>query len=519
MGSDWSVFDASPDAFLFAEEERIVWASAGAGRMLDATPQALVGRALEELLGHGERERLRVVELQRKDGWDIPATCRVRFVRVSDGREVSADLRISAVPARGPNALILSARDVTDGTRAEQLMGQLARLSASGTAMLDANALLEASEPLFIALGWKVAFTELLEQGSITLRVLAAAPGDPVGDYARSIVGVPMPLAKTPVLAEVVRTGRAIFLDNLPTLGEGPERHATALGASMTRAQVIRSAWCPVLTDGRMTHLLTVVGRDLTEHDFVAVQLFAAQVGAANRVAQLRAEVVHRERLAAVGQMAAVLAHEVRNPLAVMFNALAGLRRPANAPQGGAELLGIIQEEAERLQRLVTDLLDFARPSAPQMQALTVTEVIKQAIAAARQDPACPDAREVVLDIAPNLPMALSDAHFLRHALVNLIVNAHQSVTPGGKVTLSAARSGDRELRIEVHNDGTPIPPERAARIFEPFYTTKATGTGLGLAVVRRLLGDLDGRVALEPSNDGVSFALWLPIISERATA
>lgn len=517
MPFDSTVFDASPDAFLLVEEETITWVSEGAARMLGAASAAIVGRPISDLLGAGERERLRLLETQRQEGWDIPATCRVRFVRVSDQKEVTTDLRMARVPERGALTFILSARDVSDVTRAEHLMGTLAQLSASGTAMLDANALLDASESLFEALGWKVAFTEITEGGSVTVRMLAAPPGDPVGDYARSIIGVRMPFEKTPVLAEVVRTGRPIFLDNLPTLGEGPERNATALGASMARARLIRSAWCPVLTNGRITHLLAVTGRDLTEHDFVAIQLFAAQVGAANRVSQLRAEVVHRERLAAVGEMAAVLAHEVRNPLAVMFNALSGLRRPANAPPTGQELLAIIQEEAERLQRLVSDLLDFARPSAPQMQAVSVASVMRQAIDAAAQDPACPAAREVTLDAPSTLPQARTDPHLLRRALVNLLVNAHQCVVGDGKVTMSAAMSSKSELRILIHNDGTPIPAENAERIFQPFYTTKATGTGLGLAVVRRLLDDLEGRIELDPSETGTTFSLWLPIVSERA--
>jgi signal transduction histidine kinase len=515
MPFDATIFDASPDAFLLVEDENISWASGGAARMLGALPAAIVGRSLAEILGAGERERLHIIESQRQEGWDIPATCRVRFIRVSDRKEVSTDLRMARIPGRGSQAFILSARDVSDVTRAEELMGRLAQLSANCSTMIDANALLDASEPLFEALGWIVAFTEITEHGSVTVRMLAASPGDPVGDYGRSIIGVPMPFEKTPVLAEVVRTGRPIFLDNLPTLREGPERHAVAFAASMARAHLIRSAWCPVITDGRLTHLFAVTGRDLTEHDFVAVQLFAAQLGAANRVAQLRAEVVQRERLAAVGEMAAVLAHEVRNPLGIIFNALSGLRRPSNAPPSGEALLAIIQEEAERLRRLVSDLLDYARPSTPQMQAVSITSVMKQAIAAAAQDPTCPDGREVALDVPPDLPLVRTDPHLLRRALVNLLVNAHQCVSDGGRVTLSARAVGS-ELRIRVHNEGASIPPESAARVFEPFYTTKATGTGLGLAVVRRLLEDLGGRVDLDESETGTSFSLWLPIVNHQ---
>ena len=172
--------------------------------------------------------------------------------------------------------------------RAEDLVGRLAQLPSG---MEGANALLDASEPVFVALGWVLAFTEILDGGSRTLRVLAPE-GDPVGEYGRSLVGRVMPLAATPVLAEVVRTGTPLFLDNLPTTQRGSVRGAVALSDSMDRARVARSAWCPIHADGRVTHLLSATGADITEHDFVAIQVFSSQLGAAGRLRALRMEMV-----------------------------------------------------------------------------------------------------------------------------------------------------------------------------------------------------------------------------------
>ncbi|MBX3205689.1 MAG: hypothetical protein KF764_11520 [Labilithrix sp.] len=504
---DLAVFDALPDALLVVRAEHIAWANEAASALLGGP---LLGVAFEDVLAPGERHRLGLLEQQREVGWALPATCRVRFLRISDREEITTDLRFGQ---RG-DTLIVSARDVTDVTRAEGLMGTLAQTFARGTALLDAEELLAATEATFLALGWIVAYTELVPGGSITRRVMSAAD-DPVGDYGRSIIGLNMPYAKTPILAEVVRTGRPVFLDNLPTLLTGAARAATALGASMERAQIIRSAWCPVLTNGRLTHLLAVTGRDLTEHDFVAVQLFAAQIGAANHMQALRSELVHKERLAAVGEMAAVMAHEVRNPLGIIFNALAGLRKKRSDAGATPELLDIIHEEAERLRRLVTDLLDFSRPSAVELESVALAPLLRHAIEAACLDPTFGGAaKHVALEMPDELPVVETDPGLLRRALVNLLVNALQNVDDPGHVSLTVALDED-QIHLRIHNDGPTISPEVASRVFEPFFTTRASGTGLGLAVVRRIASDLGGGVRLEREDPtGTTFSLRLPVRS-----
>jgi PAS domain S-box-containing protein len=509
---DPAILDALPDALIVARDGVVEWASGAAARMLGAASASLPRRTLASLLAAGEGERLRTMCDQRATGWAVPESCRLRFLR-EDGGEVGADVRFALTRADGAELLVIAARDATEIARAEALMGRLAELSARQGAMLDADALLDASEPVFAALGWRGGFTEMLEDGSITRRALGAAPGDPVGDYARSLVGRWVPLDRTPILAEIKRTDRALFLDNVPGLLPGAPRAAVALSESMERARLTRSAWCPVRVGGRTTHLLSITGKDLTEHDFVAIQLFAGQIGAALQASQLRAELVRRARLAAVGEMAAVLAHEVRNPLGVIFNALGTMRRVGPADPSAGALLDIVGEEASRLRKLVTDLLDFARPPAPTVEPTTLAPVVQQAVEAATRDPACAD-----VDVRPelvlpaDLPEVATDASLLRRALVNLLVNALKHTRRGGSVRVVVSRAGADTVAIRIENDGEPIAPEHVARVFEPFFTTKATGTGLGLAIVRRIVEDLRGRVDLEPRAEGAAFTLRLPV-------
>lgn len=507
---DPAVFDALPDALLVVRDDRVAWASAATYRMLRAPEGTLLGRSLATLMLPGDRERLSVLEQQRAEGWQVPETCRVQFLR-EDGVRVKADLRFDLSTEGGSPSLVLAARDVTESERAETLIGRLAELPSQQGVMLDEHALLDASEPIFQALGWRGAFTEILEEGSITRRVLAALPGDPVGDYGRTLVGHFVPLDRTPILAEVKRKGRAIFLDNVPGSLSGPPKEAVALSESMERARLGRSVWCPVRVSGKTTHLLALSGRDLTEHDFVAIQLFAAQIGLAIQTSRLRAELVRRERLAAVGEMAAVLAHEVRNPIGIIVNALGSLRRLCNGQEEPALLLDIVAEEAERLRRLVGDLLEFARPPAPDRMAVDLPPVLAQVAEAARHDPAqATHGTPIDVRLPPELPMVDTDAALLRRALVNLAVNALQHVTAGGRVTIEARPAAETVL-VRVHNDGPPIPADVAPRVFEPFFTTRATGTGLGLAIVRRIVEDLGGQVRLEPGGPGVTFTVELP--------
>ena len=507
------VLDSLPDAFLIIRaDDRVAWVNTAAARLLGSKREDVIGRAFDSLLASGERERLRLLARQRRDGWDLPKTCRLRFLRLHDGAEVVTEVRFSEAADQEGELLVLSARDMTEPLRAEELMGRIAQLSGEGAPPLDVDALLEASEPLFAALGWGAALIELVPGACIPRKTLAAPPGDPVGEFVRALHGQRMPLERTPIVERVLKTGRGVFLDNVPTYTPALEGTTTELGQAMERARVMRSAWCPVVSDGKMTHVFAVTGRDLTEHDFVAIQLFSAQLGATLRMTELSAQLVQTERLAAVGEMAAVMAHEVRNPIAVIFNALSGLQRALHPQSDGPLLLEIVRQEADRLRRLVTDLLDFSRPSTPKMQLVTLGPLVHEAVADAREDPTCAEhPRQIAVDVDGECPPVRTDPLLLRRALVNVVLNALQSAPTDGKVSISVHAADKQHVRVRIHNDGPPVPREIAGRIFDPFFTTRPTGVGLGLAMARLVVGQIEGRIELEPGDSGTSFAILLP--------
>lgn len=229
-----------------------------------------------------------------------------------------------------------------------------------------------------------------------------------------------------------------------------------------------------------------------------------------------QSRLVQRERLAALGELSAVMAHEVRNPLGVIFNSLGSLERMLR-PSGDAKLLlDIVREESDRLNRIVGDLLDFARPMTLAPRPVPLDRLLDEAwtAAATASDAAAIEVRRA---IEPGLPMLEADGRLLRQALVNVMVNAIQAMPQGGSVTLRAraAELGPAQpaVDLEVEDTGVGLGTLDASRAFEPFFTSKATGTGLGLAVVRRIIEEHGGTVSLRPgARGGAVFATRLPV-------
>lgn len=498
--------ELGPDAIVAADKGVITWANVVAHQLLAAAPGALVGSALSRWVPAPELERVKTILGQRTQAFpELPETFRLQLVN-GLGQPLTVDARFS----HRDEVLVFSLRDATENARAEALMSRLATLSRTGRGLQGANTVLDAAEPVFLELGWRGAFTRIVPGGSVTLRAVACPPGDPVGEYAQTLVNRFVPRSATPVLEEVMRAGHGLFLDNVPGFLAGPVSAAQKLSQSLTQGRVYRSAWCPVLDgQGEITHLLAMAGRGMTERDFLALQLFATQLGEANELSRLRIELVKRERLAAVGEMSAVIAHEMRNPLGVVFNAANGLRRTVSG-EPAQMLLTSLMEEAERLRSLTTDLLDFARPSTPPLVPVALGPLLAEVASAARTEPTARRAR-VEVRLPVQLPRVLADEVLLRRALLNLTVNAFQHVPDGGLVTLSAELVGE-EVFLRVENEGLPIPPEIGPRLFEPFFTTRAAGSGLGLAVVKKVMDELNGKVALEPRESGACFVATLPV-------
>jgi PAS domain S-box-containing protein len=230
-------------------------------------------------------------------------------------------------------------------------------------------------------------------------------------------------------------------------------------------------------------------------------------------LARAQRQLIQQERLAALGELSAVVAHEVRNPLGVIFNSLGSLRRLLR-PEGDARLLlDIVGEEADRLNRIVGDLLDFARPSTPVLRPERLDRVVDEAVAAAlAQDP---PAIEVRREVAPDLPPVPMDARLVRQAVLNVAANAVQAMGQGGRLTVRVRRE-EAGVVLELEDTGPGMPEEVRSRIFEPFFTTKASGTGLGLAVVKRIVDGHSAEISVQSRvGEGTTFRIRFPLRAE----
>ncbi len=240
-----------------------------------------------------------------------------------------------------------------------------------------------------------------------------------------------------------------------------------------------------------------------------AIDLFAELVGKALETVRLRRERVERERLAALGEAAAVMAHEVRNPVGAIMNVLTLLERDGNLSARDRSLLTIISEETARLEHLVTQLLELGRPLFPKPCAYAMEDLTRRAVRLLT-------ARGELGDRSLRTPedgatMAWMDPDLAELALLNVLRNAAQSTAAQGNVRVSIEVTRDMVCCI-VEDDGKGIPEEVTKRLGQPFVTTRAMGTGMGLAVVRRILEASDGRFSVaRPSAGGARVVLEFP--------
>jgi PAS domain S-box-containing protein len=228
---------------------------------------------------------------------------------------------------------------------------------------------------------------------------------------------------------------------------------------------------------------------------------------------RLENQLVQSEKMAAIGQLAAGIAHELRNPLAIVMNALFDLRQQLGRPAPGiAEDLHIAEEEIERAQAIIRNLLEFSRTSGAEIERIDMNDLVQRTVQLL-QKYLQNNGVHIVARLG-DIPTCAANANAMRQLLLNLLTNAVQAMPRGGELRLRTARTGTDRICLEVQDTGVGIAPENLHRIFDPFYTTKAPGqgTGLGLSVVHSVVLRHGGDISVESTpGAGTTFRIELP--------
>ena len=285
--------------------------------------------------------------------------------------------------------------------------------------------------------------------------------------------------------------------------GLGAVAIATMLGYAIARTvtrpvRALTTTMREIAATGDLGRPVPAAGRWDDEDARTLSRTFHQLTGSLHR---FQREAAQRERLSSLGRLSTVVAHEVRNPLMIIKSAVRKLRRHPSSDVTDA--VTSIDEEVTRLNRVVTDVLDFARPIRFELAPADLVEVCRDAAQASQ---ATPDAVAVTVQTSQSSIPVVTDRERLRSVLVNVLDNAQEAVRadaadrparPAIQMAVAAAGAPDR-WRIEIRDCGIGIAPEAQARMFEPFFTTRRGGSGLGLAIARNVIEGLGGSIVVE---------------------
>jgi signal transduction histidine kinase len=217
------------------------------------------------------------------------------------------------------------------------------------------------------------------------------------------------------------------------------------------------------------------------------------------------------EKLSSLGRLSTSVAHEVKNPLSSIKAIVQVLKEDSNNESKTQKSLSIIVEEIDRLTKVVNQLLVFAKPQMDNKSTVKISDVINKVLVVLRHEAKMNNVN-IHLDVSDDLPVITVDEGSLNEVFFNIIHNAIQAMSEGGKLTISISYDQKNDyITVVFENTGSCISEEDMGKIFEPFYTTKQMGTGLGLAIVKRKLEELGGMIHVKSEDSSTRFTVKIP--------
>lgn len=246
------------------------------------------------------------------------------------------------------------------------------------------------------------------------------------------------------------------------------------------------------------------------------------------RFKEMEEQMKRFDRMAAIGSLAAGLAHEIRNPLASLSGSIQMLKSELSLDESQSHLMEIILRESERLNALITDFLLFAHPPQTRPQPVEIDRILEETLELFSHSPSFHEGIRLIRSYPDQIGPVVVDPDQIRQVLWNLLINASQSLSNGGEIRVRlekgnpslwrealpffSSKESNPWVKISIEDTGTGIPPEEKEKIFEPFYTTKENGTGLGLAIVHKIVENHKGLIKVESEmGKGSTFTVFLP--------
>ncbi len=468
-----AIVESSDDAIIGKTlDGTIVSWNAGAERMYGHAASDAIGQPITLIIAEEQREELRRILDEIRQGRRVPSHETIRVTR--DGRRLHVSLAVSPILDEAGQVIGASAiaRDVTESQRVQAaLVASEERYRSIVDSAVDAILVIDRR-------GRIAAFN------AAAARLFGYEPREVLGCNVSMLMPEPYHHEHDGYMTRYLATG---------------EKRIIGIGREVAGRRKDGSTFPAQLSVGEMTidgeTMFTGILHDLT-----------ARV-------QLESRLREQAALTRLGEMAAVVAHEVRNPLTGIRGAvqIIGSRLPAGSRD--AEVVKEIVSRVDALNALMTDLLLFARPPQPRLAAVDPVAILATVISLARQDPGARDV-DIVIDGAA--PPVLADAELLKLILQNLLLNAVHAMQGRGRIRVTVGTQGEM-CRMAVADSGPGIPPDVRTKLFTPFFTTKSRGTGLGLSTARRFLEAQGGSIEIEcPPGGGTTVVVHLPLAPVR---
>ncbi|HEX5692011.1 MAG TPA: ATP-binding protein [Roseiflexaceae bacterium] len=527
-----ALLEAAPDAMVIVDASgRIVRLNQQAELLLGYDRAELVGEVVELLVP----ERLRDDHaLARKRYESAPHVRRIgeavdMIVRQRDGAELPVEISLRPLESATGAFIICAIRDVSARKQAEaELRRQSGFVTLLQRVASTANtaASVEAATQQVLAqiceyLGWPVGCAVLFD-GDDRMRSEATLWHlTDVERFAplRESLEQALRYANAGVIAQVRASGRPIWKAGA---GEAALAGAVLAVPVLVGVEVVAVlaflAFAEADQDAALLEVLAQAGTQLgrvVERERIAARLEEQQRSLAERLNATEAGMLQAARLAAVGQLAASIAHEINNPLYAARNCLALLEQEPPSAVRTSPFLNVARDELARIARIIERMREFYRPDRGTLAPCDIHSLLAETLELAELNVHDQSIR-VVFSPGPPLPPVVANGDQLRQVFLNLVLNAIEAMPAGGTLTVrSAARPGS--VQIDVQDTGAGIPDDLRPRLFEPFFTNKPNGTGLGLSISAHIVTQHSGRIEVDSSpGHGATFRVILPLRADR---